>query len=425
MPEIKEFHGLRYNQKLIKDISRVVAPPYDIISPSRQNELYKIHPNNVIRLELGKAGRTDGPKDNRYTRAKRYMDEWLRKKIMLPEAKPAIYVYSQEYKYSGKRMVRTGFLSLMGIEGDNKVLPHENTLLAPKMDRLNLMKAVKTNLSPIFILYEDKKHLINKIIDKFCRRHKPAINILFEGVRNKVWVLDDEKLLGKIRRSMANKNTFIADGHHRYEVSRMYSKYIKGQPVSRELKENSRYIMVYFAEADDRTLTVLPAHRLVRDASGLSAREILAKLEKYFFVRKVSGLNSMMAGLSKLASSHAFGAYLGSGQFYLLKLKDVSYSDKVIKDKPLDWKRLDVSILHLFVFQYVLGVRDEDDNIEFVKDPAEIPEMIDSKKYKIAFFMNPTKAWQVRRIAKLGERMPRKATYFYPKPISGLVINKH
>jgi uncharacterized protein (DUF1015 family) len=132
-----------------------------------------------------------------------------------------------------------------------------------------------------------------------------------------------------------------------------------------------------------------------------------------------------MAKLDKLTSSHAFGMYLGKGDFYVLKLKDIKASDKVAKGRPRDWSRLDVSILHLFVLQHLLGISDEEGNVEYMKDPLETARAVDGKKIRAAFFLNPTKVAEVKQIARIGERMPRKSTYFYPKPLTGLVINKH
>ena len=306
-----------------------------------------------------------------------------------------------------------------------KVLPHENTLLAPKLDRLALMRATKCNLSPIFVLYEDKGRKVGSVLRRFISGNKPAIDVDFQGVNNKVWVLDDPESIGKVQKALGDSDVFIADGHHRYEVSRMYAGEVGKKNAPASEKESSKYTIAYFVESEEKALTVLPAHRVARDIGGLSKAGALGRLEKFFTVEKTAGLSKTMSRLGILSGGHAFGMYMGGKDFYVLRLKDVKYSDSAIKDKPKDWKRLDVSILHLFVFQNVLGISDSDDNIDFFKSPEEAAELVRRGKFKMAFFMNPTKAWQVRRIAHTGERMPRKATYFYPKPVSGLVINRH
>jgi len=428
VPVIKSFKAVRYNPKKVKDLSYVVAPPYDVIPKDMQDMLYRNNPHNIVRLILGKIKKSDDPKNNRYIRAKRFFDLWLKKGVLGQDKSESFYIYSQKYSYVNKDIERIGFIGLMGLDlgkGGAKVLPHENTLLAPKIDRLSLMREVRANLSPIFVLYDDKKHKIVNMLKNFCSKEKVILDIDFENVRHRVWRLDKAGMIKKIENFMGNKNIFIADGHHRYEVARMYSQEIQNKNLPRALKDNSRYLMVYFVESDEKILTILPAHRLVKNMGSLKRTAILEKLSEFFVTEKMPSLKSMMARLHGLSSSHVFGMYLGAQGLYILRLKDIKEVDKVIKDKSKDWRRLDVSILHLFILQHVLGIRDEDDNIEFVKDEKETVKLVDSGKFKIAFMLNPTKARQVERIAKLGERMPRKATYFYPKPLSGLVINKH
>ncbi|MFA6142546.1 MAG: DUF1015 domain-containing protein [Candidatus Omnitrophota bacterium] len=418
MPVIKPFKAVRYNIAKIKDVSSVVAPPYDIIPPKLQDELYRKDDHNFVKIELNKIGPSDDETDNRYTRSRDLFESWLKDGVLARDDKDALYIYALQYRKGTKTIEQVGFIGLMGLElsGGNKVLPHENTLAAPKEDRLKLTRLVKANLSQIFVLYEDKTHRLTAILKKFMSGNRALIDIRSDNVRHRIWKLEDEMEIKKIEKMMARKDVFIADGHHRYEVSRMYSKEAG--------TDSSKYIMVYFVEMDERMLTVMPAHRLVKDTGLLKPDEIFERLEKFFYVEKVSGLNALMTRLGRLARSHAFGMYLGKNSFYILKLKNEKASDKAIKNKPNPWKRLDVSILHIFIMQNVLGIRDEDDNIEFLKSPAETIKSVDSGKFKIAFLLNPTKVSEVKRIASLGERMPRKSTYFYPKPLSGLVINK-
>jgi uncharacterized protein (DUF1015 family) len=425
MANIKPFKGVVYNEKKVGGFSKVVAPPYDIIPKEMQNELYRANPYNIVRLELGKMRSSDSPADNRYTRAGKFFNSWLKNKQLVQDKKDSIYIYSQKYREGSKVIDRIGFMALMSLdEGKKKVLPHENTLLAPKVDRLDLMRSIKANLSPIFVLYEDTPHSILKILKKRSSTKRPFIDISFEGIRNRAWRLDDEKDIKKIQAVMRGARTFIADGHHRFEVTRMYSKELERAGSPRAAREAAGYVMVYFVETKEDMLTVLPAHRLPRDIGNLSKEEIMARLQKSFVIEKAGSLNATMAKLDSLRSAHVFGMYMGRNQFYILKLKSMSHVDKAVKDKPKEWKRLDVAILHMFIFQHVLGIRDDDDNIEFIKDPRETAKSVDEGNFKIAFFLNPTKVAEIKRIASLGEKMPRKATYFYPKPVSGIVINK-
>lgn len=426
LPLIKPFKGVVYNQDKIEKLSAVVAPPYDIIPQSMQEALYRASPYNIVRLILGKIEANDNADNNRYSRAKETLESWLKDRIMVKDDRDALYIYSQSYRKNNKAVEQIGFIGLMGLDmvGKESVLPHENTLLAPKTDRLNLMRSVKANLSPIFVLYDDAKKNVANLLNKFVASREASIDVEFDNVRHRVWKLDDARVIEKIEALMADKDIFIADGHHRYEVARTYAAELARQDAPGALKEAARYMMVYFVAADEDMLTILPAHRLVKDAGPLTPGEITERLTKYFELEKVKDLETLESKLSRLTGRHAFGLYLGKKEFYLLKLNDAEESDRAMKAGSKDWKRLDVAILHLFVFQHVLGIRDEDDNIEFLKSPEEAARQIDEGKYKIAFFLNPTKVAQVKRIAKLGEKMPRKATYFYPKPLSGLVINK-
>ncbi|MDP3804179.1 MAG: DUF1015 domain-containing protein, partial [Candidatus Omnitrophota bacterium] len=372
---------------------------------------------------------------------------WLKDRVMINDDKDAIYIYSLEYKKASALIEQIGFIGLMGLEpeGAGKVLPHENTLAAPKEDRLSLTRSVKANLSPIFVLYEDKTHGLTRMLKKFISENKALIDVKSDGVRHRIWKFEDQGSIKVIEDIMAHKDIFIADGHHRYEASRMYLNETNSSALPQDVKDNSKYMMVYFVEMDERMLTILPAHRVVKDIGGLNKEEILEKLNKYFHVDKIRGLKALLAKMKRSAKSHMFGMYPDKKDYYLLRLKSVKESDKAIKNhstkaqgcpefiegrsrgirnKPKPWKALDVSILHQFIIQHVLGIRDDDDNIDFFHSAEETVESVDSGKFKLAFFLNPTKVSEVKKIARIGERMPRKATYFYPKPLSGLVINK-
>ena len=418
VPSIRPFKAIIYNKKKIKKISKILAPPYDIIPPDMQDELYRKHKNNVVRLILGKINKSDTEIDNRYTRAAADFESWLNEGILIKDSSPAIYIYSQSYKYDNRCIERVGFISLMELDlEDKKVLPHEKTLKAPKEDRLRLMRCTKANLSPIFMLYEDAKHRVNNILKSYSKKTKPFIDVNIDSVRHRAWALTDKDAIEKIEGVMSKKNIFIADGHHRYETSKNYAR-------EQSLINNSKFFMAYFVELEEKSLSILPTHRLIKDANGLSQEEIIERLEKYFVVEKISSPNKLLTRLGALKAYHAFGMCTGRGSFYLLKLKDFEKAKTFMGDGSADWKSLDVSILHLFVLRYVLEISDEDDNIEFVKDPGDAFKTINSGGAKIAFFLNPTKVTQVKKVAEAFEKMPRKATYFYPKPLSGLVINK-
>jgi uncharacterized protein (DUF1015 family) len=284
------------------------------------------------------------------------------------------------------------------------------------------MREVKANLSPIFVLYDDKSNKVLSVMKRAIRK-KPFIDIVFDNVRHKLWRVTDRGEISVVKKCLKDKNIFIADGHHRYEVARTYCREIRKKNAPKALKANARYMMVYFVSSDPKMLSVLPTHRMIKDMKGYKIEDILELADAYFSFEKVKSLASLLLKMKKLSASCVFGMYI-KGSFYLLKLKDRSAADKAIKDKSKDWKSLDVAILHHFLFRHVLDIRDEDDNIEYTKDAAEAKASVDKSQAKAAFILNPTKVSQIKAVAKLGECMPKKATYFYPKPASGLVINK-
>jgi len=416
VPSIKPFKAIIYNEKKVA-IAKVVAPPYDVISPAMQDKLYRKHQNNVVRLILGKINKADDDSNNRYTRAAKSFSDWLDKGVLIPDEKESIYIYSQGYRHEGKYVERPGFISLMELElsGSKKVLPHENTLKAPKADRLNLMRSVKANLSPIFLLYEDDKNEIGGIL-KNAMKIEPFIDTKIDGVRNRVWRLSRVPAIERIRSAMSAKDIFIADGHHRYETARNYA--------NETGSEGAKYTLAYFCKLDDDSLTVFPTHRLIKDIGPLKAEDILAKLKKFFDIKEFYSAKKCIEALKYLKKDHAFGMYLGRGRYYCLRLKEDDTAEAFMGEGSKDWKSLDVSILHKFIIQNILAIRDEDDNIEFVKDAGEAVRAVDRGKFKIAFLLNPTRVSQVKKVAEHGEKMPRKATFFYPKPLSGLVIRK-
>ena len=241
MPSVKPFKGVLYNRDKIKDIGSVAAPPYDIIPKEMQDKLYRKNLYNIVKLELGKIRKDDSENNNRYTRARDFFKSWLDKKMLVQDEKESLYIYSQGYKYNGKAINRVGFLGLLGFgEGEkSSVLPHENTLSAPKQDRLNLMRQVHANLSPIFVLFDDESHKATGILKVFSEKNKPVVDIKWDGERHRIWRIDDEKAVKGIEEIMQRADMFIADGHHRFETARNYARELENSGASENAKRLS------------------------------------------------------------------------------------------------------------------------------------------------------------------------------------------
>jgi len=425
MATIKSFKGILYGTDKAH-ISKVVAPPYDVISEDMQKSFYKMSPYNIIRLILGREEKSDTNKSNKYTRAKSFLEKWLKEKVLVKDSKDSIYVYEQDYLDHGRKKTRIGFIAAMKIEDPKRsgILPHEYTLAKPKKDRLNLIKRTKTNLSPIFSLFVDDKGKINSILKHCTRSKKPLFTVDTEGVMHKLWRIDDRKSIQLITSSMKSKKVFIADGHHRYEVALNYRNKMR---KSKDFKKSMDYVMMYFSDLKEKNnLTILSTHRVLKNLNKLNKKKFLTELKKYFDVIKQKNLEKCFASLRKRPKSKGvFGMYIKGEGFYLLSLKRKFSPSKIIKSKKTKaLKELDVTILHDLIVDGILGIQHIEGNVKYVRDESDAVRLVNNGDYEFAFFLRPTDVMEMKVIAEKGEMMPQKSTYFYPKLLTGLVVNK-
>ena len=427
MARIKPFRGILYNLEKV-NMAKVATPPYDVISASMQNRFYQRDKHNIIRLILGKEEKSDTASNNKYTRAKVLLNKWLKQNVFIKDTKPSIYIYIQEYLHKGKKRTRIGFIALMKIEDpkESGILPHEYTLDKPKADRLNLITKTKANLSPIFSLFQDKENRINRMLKSFIKSKDPLFTVEREGVVHKLWKMNDKKTINKIKTYMVGKKIFIADGHHRYEVALTYRNKMR---KVRNLNRDVDYVMMYFSNLSERgNLTILSTHRVVKNIERFDEKKIRKALKKYFYIVNADGIENCIECLEKKSDNkkkHTFGMYLGKKIFYLLTLKEKYSINKLIESKkPHSLKKLDVTILHDLILNKILGVKNTETSIKYIRNEKDAVKVIDKGDYEIAFFLRPTKVTDMKTIAEKGEMMPQKSTYFYPKLLTGLVINK-
>ncbi len=424
MAKITPFRAVTYNQEKLKDLTSLVCPPYDVISPASQQYYYGLSPYNLIHILLGK----DIPHEDKYRRAGSYFRGWLKDKVLVQDEKPAIYFYSQEYKIKGEKKTRLGFISLLHLADKNSsCFGHEHTRLEPKEDRLRLLKQVKANLSPIFAVFLDKRRLIQRIFHQYVQDKKPFIDIRDNGnLGHKLWRLDSPDILGMMQSGMQNENIFIADGHHRYEVACTYRDLMKQKLPAINGEEPFNYILTYFTNTDSRGLTILPVHRLLKLDAGMNLDSFKASLKEFFDVDEVKEKTRFFFLMEKGGrTEHVLGMYKDK-KYWLLRLKNIKILDKMMSDKPKEYRAVDVAILNTIVLNKILGVGLEDkERLKFSPDADEFIVEADNNPLHIAFFLNPVKIQQIVSVALSGERMPPKSTYFYPKVLSGLVINKH
>ncbi|GBE57901.1 hypothetical protein BMS3Abin01_00827 [bacterium BMS3Abin01] len=436
MAEVIPFRGLRYNRDAIADLSRVVSPPYDIISPERQKHFHDKHTRNAIHLEYGLELPDDDGDNNRYARAAANLDRWLQDRILVPEPSPAFYFCREEYSIpGGGRAVRDGFIGAVRLVDFSRgiVLPHERTHSGPKEDRLKLLEATGANLSPVYSLYPDADLKVDSLLKEATASRDPDIDFTDEaGTRQMLWVIDDPAITSSLSAALSERNLFIADGHHRYETALAYSQARHAAGDAQGLPHD--YLMMYLSSLDDESQPILPVHRFV---FGL-ARETLAqwkrKLAGDFHITAVPGSGgdgaaSLISSLEAApADRNAFGIYIAAGDScYLLTARRprplISPDDS---DRSPAWRSLDVAVLDRLVFAETLGMTPGGNNagagVRYVERTDQALSEIDRGGFDIAFFVRPTTMAEIRSVAQAGDKMPQKSTYFFPKPLTGLVF---
>ncbi len=450
MALIVPFRGIHYDSRKMGDLRDVVAPPYDVISPEAQNAFYQRHPQNVIRLILNKETPKDNPRDNRYTRAASHYRAWLKEGILVRHSIPHFYFLEEEFESSvhdlasgdssPRKKVRRGFIGLTRLEefAAGVVLPHEKTQTKPKADRLALMEACQANFSQIFSLYPDEERVMAPLFEKVLSAGRPAVNITDdEGTRHSLWMVLDPEILRRVTEVMRPKKIFIADGHHRYETALAYRERQRARFPQNTGTETYHFTMMYLAAMEDEGLLVLPTHRVISGLEGFQTSAFMKQLgadfsiESFIFDSKKEGVvraQFLKELVSRSNQGRALGMLLqGTNQYFLLSLKNNRALDEAAPTLSPTLKALDVTLLHMLIFQRLLKIGPQElaagKNVLYFKENREAIEAVRSGGGQIAFFLNPTKVYQVRDVSLAGETMPPKSTFFYPKLLSGLVIN--
>ncbi len=439
MAKIAPFRGVLYNKEKAGVMADLVCPPYDIISPSGQKELYRKSPYNIVRLEYGQENPTDTDTDNRYTRASALLDEWLKEDILHQEQVPALYIYEMEY-VAGKIPKRLrGFVCRVKVEDyqEGTIKPHETTLSGPKTDRLNLLRACRFGFSQIYALFSDPQGTITGILADVGGAPMKEV-ISSDSVIHRIWSVTDTNLVGRIVREMADKHLYIADGHHRYDTALKYRNERREASGTASGEELYDYTAMFLAGLEDPGITILPAHRAVFNLQNFEPHRFIDSLKEYFGIERIDftgktetkDMETILDTMKHRAGhAHIFGMRIkGKNSYYLLTLRNESVMDAILSDKSPAYRRLDVSILHHLIIDMLMGIRMDTHklgrNIEYIKDAREAVDRVSDGSADVVFLMNPTKVEEVKSIALAGECMPQKATYFYPKLVTGLVMHK-
>lgn len=425
MAKIIPFKALRYNTTKIKELGKVTAPPYDVISPQDQDAYYDLHPNNIVRLDFGKPLAGDNETSNKYSRAATLLKLWREQGILKTDPKTAFYVIAHDYTTpTGKKMTFAGVYALLKLE-DYKtgvVKPHEKTLSKPKNDRMDLTVATQTNLSPIFFLFDDKKDFGSKWLATQMKK-KPECDFKTPGgERHRLWSVTAGPTMSSLQKLMAKLPVYIADGHHRYETMLKYSKEARGKS-----KEAAHYTLACFAPFQSKGLIILPTHRVIVGRKGFQNAELLKALSKNFDVIEQKDLKSVEAAMTS-KSKIVFGLVLGNTQpYYSLALKKSVNLKKTIADKRSDaYKNLDVAVLQALVLEDCLGMTPESiaaqENLSFEKSAQKVERWVLENKAQAAFLINPTRMEQLQAVSDARDVMPQKSTYFLPKLLTGQLL---
>lgn len=437
MAVLLPFQGLRYNPNKVKDLRKVVCPPYDVIDSHAQDRYYHAHEYNMIRVELGKENPEDTPTKNRYTRAAAFLKDWVKQGVLERDSEPSVYLYKLEYDLPGhEKKTLKGFFSLVQLEeiGKGKIFPHEFTFPKAKQDRLRLMRACHANISPIFMLYSDPVGEVMAALERSVDEARPLITFIGEeGIHHRLWKISASAAVDGLCDSMKDHPLFIADGHHRYETALTFMTEMREKDHSPG-PHPYEAVFIFCSNMDDAGISLLPIHRAIMNPLPCDLKTLKHRLAESFEVTHLDFNNItesrvrkklFEAMLTSGESGTAFGLYAKTERaFHLLKLKP---DQAPRSSKALD--ALDVSIFQKIILEGALGITDpaakKESQVQFFKDEEAGVKMVQNGSAGLAFFLNPTKIRQVRDVVLVGDRMPQKSTYFYPKPLTGLVLNKY
>ena len=422
MPEIRPFKGLRYNPETAGDMGGIICPPYDIIPPSMQQELYDSSGYNAVRLELPK-------EDDPYGAAAERLAQWVQEGALMQDDEPALYPYFQTYNDpEGNTYTRKGFFCALRLHefSEKKVLPHERTLSGPKKDRLNLFKKTRANISSIFGLYADEELQADRAIEEFADNHEPVVDAAFQGVRNRLWKMTDPDIVATVQQVLLDRQVYIADGHHRYETGVNYRNLRAEENPSHTGDEPYNFILIYLANIFDEGLIIFPLHRMVHSLEQFSPEGLIETLSTNFEVKPLGGREDLKLYLEGESSSHVYGV-VTSGGVWGMRLKNppaTLLGDSV----PGPLLQLSVVVLHELILQRMLGITPEamrsQANLVYEEDDRKVFDAVENGDIQVGFIVKPTTVQQVRDISQAGEVMPQKSTYFYPKIMTGLVMHR-
>jgi len=454
MAIVAPFKALRFNPMKLERLEDVVTPPYDIIDEKKQASFQARNPYNMIYLDISKSPGKGDESEERYKTARNYFTKWQEDDVLIRDEMPAIYLYNIDYTLpSGILLTRKGLVALVGLAefSEGIVKPHEETFATVTADRLRLMDACQAQFSQVFSLYAENGSNIISTLEKGLPE-KPLYEVRdADGGKHTIWPVADEEILVRVQELFRDKSIYIADGHHRYATALQYRNRLREKPGGLLDESPYNFIMMYLCPMEDPGLTVLPTHRLVTLPDdvipGLPTMDQLARMmSEAFDLQEIKGgsreilVSEVLARMDeKVAEGRKeqtmFGIYhAAEDRCFLLTLKGEALQGRVLSARPPALRDLDVVVLSDLVVEDILGLdyeRCEDCNlVRYFADPDEaldvaVKESIENEdSLQLLFLMNNTRVLQVKRVADADLIMPHKSTYFYPKILTGLLLNK-
>jgi len=445
MPQIQSFRGLRYDLGHVGSLADVVAPPYDVIDAAAQDELYKQHATNIVRLILNRAEPGDEDVGTRYRRASRFLKNWVREGVLVSEPNSALYVYHQEYEHLGEVVTRRGFIGCVQLErfGEGNIYPHEETHAAAKQDRLELIRACRANLSPVFGLYPDPENAAQSLLDAVVQNSLPIEATDQLGVVHRMWCVSDLSVINQVASCLANRPMYIADGHHRYETACNYRDELDGQsPIDKLHPAN--FVMAMCVSMDDPGMLVLPTHRLFRGMPPITSHQLAERIGGYFQLeacgKGAEAASEVWRRVTDQQQQGTLGFFSRADDSWTLASvtdRGRQRMDELAPGQCDCWRQLGVSILHRLVMEDLLDAGRLPRPM-YVHSTSEVitglrigdtvgrdatGQLGSGGAFELASLVMPASLDDVREISHWGERMPAKSTYFYPKLLSGLVLN--
>lgn len=424
MAEIRPLRALRYNLEKAGPIENLTCPPYDIISPDQRRELLSHSGYNVIRLELPQEGKEP------YEEAAHTLNLWRSEGVLQLDMEEGMYLYEEEFLSQvdqGQSRKVLGLVCRVRLEdfANGVILPHEETLSKAKEDRFRLLSATRCNFSSIYSLYHDEGGVTRQRLLNLKETCPPRYEFSDGLVTHRLWVINDPVAIQALEEDFAGRKLYIADGHHRYETGLRYRDTLEEQGT---YLPGASYTLMTLTDMADPGLTVFPTHRLVRGVEGFEESALLAACQEDFILEPQQNRADSEKALENLyqEGKHAFALYSGKG-WTVLTLKDSAVMETLLPEKSPAYRTLDVSILHSLVLERLLGIDKENmanqKNLTYTRSGEEAERSVDQGESQCCFLLNPTRVEEIGQVAQNGEKMPQKSTYFYPKLITGLVVN--